>query len=59
MDATILTNVVDALPRFEGYAYPNERSLHPLWSVLIVVYPYVTGLVAAHSSWRRWCGFSR
>jgi Ni/Fe-hydrogenase subunit HybB-like protein len=46
MDATILTNVVDALPRFEGYAYPNERSLHPLWSVLIVVYPYVTGLVA-------------
>ena len=46
MDATILTNVVDALPQFDGYVYPNERTLHPLWSVLIVVYPYITGLVA-------------
>ncbi len=46
MDATILTNVVDALPQFQGYVYPNERTIHPLWSVLIVVYPYVTGLVA-------------
>jgi Ni/Fe-hydrogenase subunit HybB-like protein len=28
----------------EGFVYPNEQNL--LWSVLIVVYPYVTGLVA-------------
>ena len=28
----------------DGYVYPNEQNL--LWSVLIVVYPYVTGLVA-------------
>jgi predicted membrane protein len=42
----ILTNVVEALPQFTDYVYPNERTLHPLWSVLIVVYPYVTGLVA-------------
>jgi predicted membrane protein len=28
----------------DGYAYPNEQNF--LWSVLIVVYPYVTGLVA-------------
>jgi predicted membrane protein len=28
----------------EGYVYPNEQNL--LWSVLIVVYPYITGLVA-------------
>ncbi|MES2392932.1 MAG: NrfD/PsrC family molybdoenzyme membrane anchor subunit [Acidobacteriota bacterium] len=28
----------------EGYMYPNEISLH--WSVLIVLYPYITGLVA-------------
>lgn len=28
----------------EGYAYPNEHNV--LWSVLIVIYPYVTGLVA-------------
>jgi Ni/Fe-hydrogenase subunit HybB-like protein len=28
----------------QGYIYPNEFELH--WSLLIVVYPYVTGLVA-------------
>ena len=28
----------------EGYAYPNEQNV--LWSVLIVIYPYITGLVA-------------
>jgi Ni/Fe-hydrogenase subunit HybB-like protein len=28
----------------EGYMYPNEVNL--LWSVLIVLYPYITGLVA-------------
>lgn len=32
------------LPHIEGYVYPNEH--HMLWSVLIVIYPYVTGLVA-------------
>ena len=42
-----LTNiVVEALPHFEGYVYPNEASLHPVWSTLIVIYPYITGLVA-------------
>ncbi len=28
----------------EGFMYPNEVALH--WSVLIVLYPYITGLVA-------------
>ena len=28
----------------EGYMYPNETTLY--WSVLIVLYPYITGLVA-------------
>jgi len=28
----------------EGFMYPNEIALH--WSVLIVLYPYITGLVA-------------
>ncbi len=46
MGPDLVTNVVELLPRFEGYVYPNERTLHPLWSVLIVVYPYITGLVA-------------
>lgn len=42
-----LTNiVVEILPRFEGYVYPNEASAHPLWGFLIVLYPYITGLVA-------------
>lgn len=40
--------IVSALPvelnHITGYVYPNEQSL--LWSVLIAVYPYVTGLVA-------------
>src|SRR6266481_4597506 len=35
-----------AAPRFEGYVYPNEATLQPLWSILIVLYPYITGLVA-------------
>ena len=46
MSPEILTNAVEMLPSFEGYVYPNERTLHPLWSVLIVAYPYITGLVA-------------
>jgi Ni/Fe-hydrogenase subunit HybB-like protein len=41
------TNVVlELLPHFEGYVYPNEATPQPLWSVLIVLYPYITGLVA-------------
>lgn len=43
----IVTNVVlEVIPRFEGYAYPNEAGPHPLWGFLIVLYPYITGLVA-------------
>src|SRR5208283_1620980 len=42
-----MTNiVVEVLPRFEGYVYPNEAIPHPLWGFLIVLYPYITGLVA-------------
>lgn len=41
------TNIVmEVIPHFEGYVYPNEATLQPLWSVLIVLYPYITGLVA-------------
>src|SRR6516164_422234 len=46
MTTEIVTNVIELLPRFEGYVYPNERTDHPLWSILIVIYPYITGLVA-------------
>jgi predicted membrane protein len=42
-----VTNIVEVvMPHFEGYAYPNEATQQPLWSVLIVLYPYITGLVA-------------
>jgi Ni/Fe-hydrogenase subunit HybB-like protein len=40
----LLASVAAEPPHIEGYVYPNEANL--LWSVLIVVYPYVTGLVA-------------
>src|SRR5947209_13664069 len=32
------------VPTFEGFMYPNEIELQ--WSVLIVLYPFITGLVA-------------
>ena len=42
-----VTNIVEVvMPHFEGYAYPNEATQQPLWSILIVLYPYITGLVA-------------
>src|SRR5512140_3977934 len=42
-----VTNIVlEVAPQFEGYVYPNEATQQPLWSVLIVLYPYITGLVA-------------
>ena len=37
-------HLYEMLSRVEGYIYPNEIDLH--WGILIVVYPYVTGLVA-------------
>src|SRR5665647_35696 len=33
-----------ALSKVDGYIYPNEIELS--WSILIVLYPYITGLVA-------------
>ncbi len=43
----IVTNVVvEVMPHFEGFVYPNEATHQPLWSILIVLYPYITGLVA-------------
>jgi Ni/Fe-hydrogenase subunit HybB-like protein len=46
MHPEFATDIVEVLPRLQGFVYPNERTLHPLWSVLIVIYPYITGLVA-------------
>jgi Ni/Fe-hydrogenase subunit HybB-like protein len=46
MTGDVTNIVVEALPQFEGYVFPNEAIPHPLWSTLIVIYPYITGLVA-------------
>jgi Ni/Fe-hydrogenase subunit HybB-like protein len=35
---------MDVVPAVQGFMYPNEMELQ--WSVLIVLYPFVTGLVA-------------
>ncbi len=37
-------HLYDALNKVQGFIYPNEVELY--WSVLIVLYPYLTGLVA-------------
>src|SRR5215468_626387 len=46
MTNEVANAVLEAVPHFEGYVYPNEAAPQPLWSVLIVIYPYITGLVA-------------
>ena len=37
-------HLYEMLTQVYGYIYPNEIDLQ--WSVLIVLYPYITGLVA-------------
>ena len=37
-------HLYEALSKVQGYIYPNEIELG--WSILIVLYPYITGLVA-------------
>jgi predicted membrane protein len=39
-----LENLYEVLSKVDGYIYPNEIELN--WSILIVLYPYITGLVA-------------
>jgi Ni/Fe-hydrogenase subunit HybB-like protein len=46
MTNTLANLAVEAMPHFDGYVYPNEATPQPLWSILIVLYPYITGLVA-------------
>jgi predicted membrane protein len=40
----LTSKLADALQNVVGYIYPNEIDTH--WSILIVLYPYLTGLVA-------------
>src|SRR5512140_956169 len=40
----LCAHLASVMHQVVGYIYPNEAELH--WSILIVVYPYITGLVA-------------
>jgi Ni/Fe-hydrogenase subunit HybB-like protein len=44
MDAASVGHAAAGLQNLSGYMYPNEFELH--WGLLIVLYPYLTGLVA-------------
>ena len=44
MNRELLERLAEHLSEVTGFIYPNEVEMH--WSILIVVYPYVTGLVA-------------
>lgn len=41
---TLTQNLYNVLTQVQGYIYPNEVELQ--WGLLIVLYPYITGLVA-------------
>jgi len=44
MNQELVERLAELLPEVTGFIYPNEVEIH--WSILIVVYPYLTGLVA-------------
>ena len=44
MNPEFIHSLQDLLPQIQGYIYPNEIEIH--WGLLIVVYPYITGIVA-------------
>jgi Ni/Fe-hydrogenase subunit HybB-like protein len=44
MSTEQIATLTELMEQVTGYIYPNEIEIH--WSILIVVYPYVTGLVA-------------
>lgn len=44
MTPEMVQGLSELLDQITGFIYPNEIEIH--WSILIVVYPYITGLVA-------------
>ena len=44
MDEEMYRQLIHVLDQVTGFIYPNEVELH--WGILVVLYPYVTGLVA-------------
>jgi len=44
MSLTVSESLAEALKHVQGYIYPNDLNLW--WGALVVLYPYITGLVA-------------
>jgi len=44
MTPAMIEKLRELMPQVTGYIYPNEIEVH--WGLLIVVYPYITGIVA-------------
>jgi Ni/Fe-hydrogenase subunit HybB-like protein len=44
MNQELLHTLKELLPQITGFIYPNEIEIH--WGLLVVVYPYLTGIVA-------------
>jgi Ni/Fe-hydrogenase subunit HybB-like protein len=44
MNPELAQRLTEHLSEVTGFIYPNEIEIH--WSILVVVYPYITGLVA-------------
>jgi Ni/Fe-hydrogenase subunit HybB-like protein len=44
MNIESMDRILELQRQVTGFVYPNEIEIH--WSILIVVYPYITGLVA-------------
>mgnify|MGYP001359625508 CR=1 FL=1 len=44
MNQDLIRHLSEILPQIQGFIYPNEVEIH--WGMLIVVYPYITGVVA-------------
>jgi Ni/Fe-hydrogenase subunit HybB-like protein len=44
MNPAMIEKLRELMPQVTGYIYPNEIEIH--WGLLIVVYPYITGIVA-------------
>jgi Ni/Fe-hydrogenase subunit HybB-like protein len=44
MTNELYKSLYELLPQITGFIYPNEIEIH--WGILVVVYPYLTGIVA-------------
>jgi Ni/Fe-hydrogenase subunit HybB-like protein len=44
MNPELMRQLSEIVPQIQGFIYPNEIEIH--WGMLIVVYPYITGVVA-------------